>query len=147
MFRFRFGVEDLAQLRFAISPLFEAVSSLIALRDPASSAAHLPWVERTRGRIGGLDLGAALTMSPPKGYLPDFMTPPPSTPVVTIEEELAIVRSTPPEQVLHDVRVLLKGRRPPAVLQPFLDEPKRSVRHLADVLEQYWEVAIAPDWP
>lgn len=147
MFRFRFGIEDLAQLRFAISPLFEAVSSLIALRDPASAAAHLPWVERTRGQLADLDLGAALTMSPPSGYLPDFMTPPPTTPVVTIEEELAIVRATPAEQVLHDVRVLLKGRKPPAVLQPFLDEPEAAVQHLADVLEAYWERAIAPDWP
>jgi hypothetical protein len=38
----RFGSEDLANVRFAISPAIEVVRSLSALRDPAARALHLP---------------------------------------------------------------------------------------------------------
>ena len=147
MFRFRFGVEDLAKLRFAISPMFEMVSSLVALRDPSSAATHLPWVQRTRGRLAGLDLGAALTLAPPSGYIPDYITPPPMTPVACIEDELAILRATPREQVVRETRIFIDGRQPPAALRELVDEPERGIARLADVLEAYWERALAPDWP
>ena len=147
MFRFGFGVQDLARMRFAISPMFEMVSSLVALRDPSSAATHLPWVERTRGKLAGLDLGAALTLAPPTGYIPDFITPPPMTPVASIEDELAILRATPREQTVHEMGIFLRGRKPPAVLRELVDEPERGIARLADVLEAYWERAVAPDWP
>jgi DNA-binding transcriptional ArsR family regulator len=147
MFDFHFGVEDLARLRFAISPMFETISSMVALRDPASAATHLPWVERTRGNLQGLDLGAALTLAVPTGYIPDFVTPPPTTPVASMADELELLRATPREQVEHDMGLLLGGRRPPAALRELVEDPMRGIARLADALEAYWERAIAPDWP
>lgn len=44
MVRFVFSVEDLALTRFAISPMWELVHSLVALRDQSHAALHVPWL-------------------------------------------------------------------------------------------------------
>ncbi len=56
MVRFVFSVEDLARTRFAISPMFELVHSLVALRDPSHAALHVPWLRSLSGRLDGLPL-------------------------------------------------------------------------------------------
>ena len=55
MVRFVFAVEDLARTRFAISPMWELVGSLTALRDPSTAALHLPWLRSLSpsGPVGG----------------------------------------------------------------------------------------------
>ncbi|MFF4317900.1 ArsR family transcriptional regulator [Streptomyces sp. NPDC001568] len=52
MITFELDVEDLADTRFALSPLHETVLSLRVLREPGLSALHLPW---RRSVLGGLD--------------------------------------------------------------------------------------------
>src|SRR5215217_1998073 len=76
-----------ARVRFAFSPLQEVVMSLGALSDPGRHVVHLPWVERTREALGssGVDLGPALALTRGEGYIPDFLTPPPLTPLPTFE--------------------------------------------------------------
>src|SRR3954452_13521444 len=97
MVTYEFCLEDLARTRFAISPMWEAVASLRLLLQPERAALHLPWVSELRdGRLRDLDLRAAAAMLPPRGYIPDFLTPPPTDPLVDFEEELDAMRRTPP---------------------------------------------------
>ena len=56
MVRFVFSLEDLALTRFAISPMWELVRSVLALRDPSHAALHLPWLRSLSGRLHGLAL-------------------------------------------------------------------------------------------
>jgi DNA-binding transcriptional ArsR family regulator len=148
MATYKFGVEDLLQLRFAISPMWEVVASLRRLRDPPGAGVHVPWLARLRdGRLADIDLTAAVALTPPKGYVPDFISPPPSTPLARFEDELETVRETPPPQVRHDVAVLLGSRRPPPALEPFLRTPKKAVTRLTAELARYWSAAIEPYWP
>jgi DNA-binding transcriptional ArsR family regulator len=144
---FEFGIEDLARLRFAISPMWEVVASLRRLRDPSAAGPHLPWIDGLRGRLGGIELGPALHLTPARGYVPDFMSPPPTTPLARFEDEIELVRASPARQVRRDMELLLGGRPAPPVLEPFLSSPVRSVKRLADQLERYWAVAIEPHWP
>src|SRR5436190_20614574 len=105
MATYEFGVEDLLQLRFAISPMWEVVASLRRLRDPAGAGVHLPWLAGLRdGRLSGIDLAPALALTPPTGYVPDFVSPPPTTPLARFEDELDTVRDTPPRQIRSDSR-------------------------------------------
>ena len=99
MIRFRFGHEDLVRTRFAISPLFDLVWSTDALRDPARRSLHLPWVRAARERLGDFDytLLDLLGTSSYVGYVPDFISPPPTTPLAEFDDELARVRATPPD--------------------------------------------------
>jgi Family of unknown function (DUF5937)/Helix-turn-helix domain len=147
MLTFEFTVDDLARTRFAISPLWELVTSLRLLQDPDLAGMHLPWVRQALPVARGLDLGTALAVTPSRGYIPDFLTPPPSTPVASFKDELELMRATPAKQVRNDVERLLKGRRPSARLRAVLDHPRREVNRMATSFDEYWRLCLEPHWP
>lgn len=147
MINFRFSVDDIARTRFAISPMWETAAAIRALRNPSALALHLPWVKRIRPKLRELDLSLPLALLPRKGYIADFLTPPPSTPLASFEDELELVRTTPADLIRHDVGVLLSDGIPREQLQPYLDDPRGTVERLAEVLRRFWEVALKQDWP
>jgi DNA-binding transcriptional ArsR family regulator len=148
MATYEFGIEDLLQLRFAISPMWEVVASLRRLGDPPGAGVHVPWLAELRdGRLAGIDLAPALALTPPKGYVPDFISPPPTTPLARFEDEIELVRGTPEHVVRHDLELMLGRKRLPPVLEPFLTTPGKALRTLAEELVRYWTVAIEPYWP
>ena len=146
MIEYIFRTEDLARTRFAISPVWETAAAIRALRNPSVASLHLPWVKRIRPHLKEMDLSLPLALLPRKGYIADFLTPPPISPLMSFEDELEVIRATPPELVDHDVMLLIEAGSPPDSLQPFLDDPEGSVERLADALEEFWEVAMEPDW-
>ncbi|MFI0926329.1 ArsR family transcriptional regulator [Streptomyces sp. NPDC021012] len=85
----RFGVDDLAQLRFAVSPLWESVAALRASADPGRHALHLPWI-KTASAVGRERTGLL-------PHLPELeaLAPPPRCPLAEIEEELALFPGPP----------------------------------------------------
>ncbi|GAA0415309.1 transcriptional regulator [Acrocarpospora corrugata] len=141
----RFGADDVARLRFAFSPLWELVSSLRVLRSPARHSLHLPWLRMVRPRLRALDLTELLALVPPDGYFPDFLTPPPDTPLPDFAAELQRVRLTPPDQAAEEVGWLQQPLDP--AIQRFLRDPAAGVRRVADTLDAYWTVALAEFWP
>src|ERR687887_974661 len=147
MVRFVFTLEDLALTRFAISPMFELSDSLRALRAPDVAALHVPWIERLKGRVSDLDLGTALRLHQPRGYTPDFITPPPGGPLAEFGEEIELVRKVPAAQVRRDIEIYGRRHGWTPDIQAFIDHPRREARRLADTLEAYYEIAIAPYWP
>ena len=147
MIRFAFSVEDLARTRFAVSPMWEAVRSLGALRDPAYAALHLPWLRGLSGRLGGLALEPVVALIPPRGYAPDFLTPAPVGPLGRIEDDLAALRRTPLRQIRHDIALFHSEHPRTRLPDAWLEHPRREIRRLADTLEAYWERALAPVWP
>lgn len=76
----RLGVQDLANVRFAISPLWESLAAYRAVNDPGAHAVHLPWIRSAR------DLHARFPAL--SGDLSGLLTPP-RCPLAEIEEELA----------------------------------------------------------
>lgn len=140
--------EDVARIRFAFSPLWELVASLRTLRQPARQSLHLPWIKAVRPRLAGLDLTELLALVPPTGYLADFITPPPDTPLPDFAAELERVRHTAPERVLDELAHLREaGRADPAVLDRLAADPEAAVARAADALEAYWETCFAEFWP
>jgi hypothetical protein len=146
--RFRFGHEDLVRTRFAISPLFDLVWSTDALRDPARRSLHLPWVRAARDFLRGFDYSLLdmLATSSGAGYVPDFISPPPTTPLADVDAELARVRATPHEQVAQEVGWRFDGVPVPDAARPLLDDPDRGLDELTRVMRGYFERAIAPWW-
>src|SRR5215210_4519207 len=144
---FEFTLDDLARTRFAISPMWELVTSLRMLRDPARVAMHLPWVREALPIARGLELGVALALAPSQGYIPDFLTPPPHTPVATFEAELEEMRATTPAQVRADVATLFGRRRMPEAVAALVARPRRELARLADTLAEYWHATLEPHWP
>ena len=143
----RLGAESLAHVRFAVSPLTEAMRSVHALEDPGSRAIHLPWVAATRKAVAGLDLAPLRALVPGDVYTPDFTSPPPAGPLVELEDELAAMLAVPSERVAAEVARTYRGRPMPPALEPFVTRPERAVAGLADLVRAYWDAALAPSWP
>ena len=149
MIRFRFGHEDLVRTRFAISPLFDLTWSTDVLRDPAAHSLHLPWARAARRRLEGFDfeLLDLLAIASPHGYAPDFVAPPPTTPLAELDDELARVRATPHERVAREVGWRFEGAAVPDAARALLDDPERGLAELTTMMAEYFERAIAPWWP
>lgn len=136
--------QDLANTRFAISPIAETVGALLTLARPRE-----PWLARWAddhrtafADLAGDPVAAALLDLPrTRRYLPDFITPPPAEFHPAFETELAAVRATSPERVRADLAPR-RGDRVPAAL----DTPDAADR-VADLLEKVWACFIEPDWP
>ncbi|GAA1180686.1 biotin operon repressor [Kitasatospora gansuensis] len=143
-----FSTRDLARTRFALSPLWELVASVRVVKHPAEHPFFRPWSDEVRPRLAasGLDWGLLADLVPqPPQLIPVFIAPPPTASVPDIGLELAVLKSTAPEQV----RSGLSGRRSPRSerIEQLLDNPHRGLAELAEVMAAYWEIALAPYWP
>jgi DNA-binding transcriptional ArsR family regulator len=147
MVEVRFDTDSLSGVRFAVSPLFEATLSIGALSAPASAAVHLPWLELAGKRTAGLDLDVPRLLLGADGYAPDFINPPPSGPTAELDDELAVMLATPAAQIRAEVRRSYEDRPLPAALEPFIERPRAAVRQLAQLMRDYWELALADHWP
>ncbi|WP_274561998.1 ArsR/SmtB family transcription factor [Streptomyces spiramyceticus] len=142
---FDFTPGDLARLRFAFSPVSEAVASLRMLQDPGRHALHLPWIRGVRPRLRAMDLRLLFALAPLGAYIPDFLTPPPTGPLPDIAAELDLVASADPDEAAREVaRVPAADTRP---VQEFLADPAAGTARAAAQLRQYWDTALAPYWP
>ncbi|MGA4837991.1 ArsR/SmtB family transcription factor [Streptomyces sp. G45] len=150
MISFVLDVEDLADTRFALSPLHETLLSLRVLQDPGLSALHLPWRRSVLGRLGELDTGLLLSLVARRRTLPDFLTPHPTAFAPAFDEEIAAVRRTPPARVRHDLLLTHAPDPLPEALRA-AEGDDASAAGLRDalcaLLRQYWQVALEPLWP
>jgi DNA-binding transcriptional ArsR family regulator len=146
MIRFRLDADDLARSRFAISPLMELQMSLTALREPERYSIHAPWMTRARARLSGLDLTLLETLVPARGWVPDFAAPPPLEPAPEPEAEIERVRTSDPELVRHEIGWIWP-QGVPDVMRPLVDDTPRGLEAVARAMREYWERAMAPDWP
>ncbi|MET9793071.1 ArsR/SmtB family transcription factor [Streptomyces canus] len=138
------GVDDLASVRFAISPLQETCHSLWALRDPGDFPLHLRWLRLIRPRLADLDRELLMALVSERRWLPDFITPRPLSRMPEMEEELQTVRNADPATVRRDVQTAYRDQRMPEVLR---GDPAALRDRIADVLEAYWRTALERYWP
>jgi DNA-binding transcriptional ArsR family regulator len=150
--------DDLAEIRFAFSPIWELGMSLYKpMRDPSKHALHLPWVQEATKAIEGRDLQVLFAVVPPSGvggqvhpYIPDFLTPPPETPFPQFEDELEQVSRTDPVRISTELSHMidsLEGAAVPALTQAILDDPAPFVPRLAEQMREYWRLTIEQHWP
>ncbi|MEV6873198.1 DUF5937 family protein [Amycolatopsis sp. NPDC051128] len=141
-----FSTEDLAHTRFAFSPAWEIVASVRVLNQPGEHALHLPWIKRATAALdgAGLDIGLLRDLAP-RRHLPGFLAGTPSTPLPELAAELADLRDVPAHVVRRELDAMT-GPRPPA-LGRFHRDPEAGLDRLATLMERYWDLVLAPDWP
>lgn len=146
MLRIDIGAEDLAQTRFACSALHETMASLRVLADPSAHAMQLPWLRDALPRLDGLELGLLRSLVPARGYVPDFVTPPPASPLPEFEAELERVAAVDAERIGAEITVAFAGAAPDVVRDAFRD-PAAGLRRLTAELEAYYGAALRHWWP
>lgn len=143
----RLSNNDLANVRFAISPLWECVSAFKACLDPSRHALLLPWTTKVRSRIAGIDWEPlTLLASLPRGSIPDFLVSQSITPLPVFADEIASLQQTSARVVSAEIRVAYRSGVP-RPLQSAIADPSAFVVRIASLLEKFWERALAPEWP
>lgn len=144
----KFTPDDVARVRFAFSPLWELVLSLIVLRAPERHSLHLPWVRSVLPRLGDLDLSELFAIVPVRGMTADFITPPPSSPLPDFSAELDLLRQTTEEQVAADLGGEPGVRGVPGPIKDrILNDPRGGIDRISNTVQAYWDLAFAEYWP
>ena len=152
MLRIVVGPDDLAATRFAIAPLAELEHLLRKIDGPAGRTQTGELVRASRWGQRYLPLrhtlqARALRALRPTGWGPDFVAPPPTAMARTPADDLATVRATPLDVARRQIAEAV------AETGPLDDEVQAVFRRrdvvawLADAMEAFWKVLIAPDWP
>ncbi|MFB6523140.1 DUF5937 family protein [Streptomyces sp. NPDC056401] len=145
-----FTATDLAQTRFAVSPMWEVVTSFRLLREESDPPLHRRWARQVRPRLlaAGLDRGWLAALIPGTGYLADFLNPTPAGPFGELPAELAAIRRSPAAQVRADLDVLAAKTPCPAPrLRLLREEPEAALEKVTAEIETYWDLALGPYWP
>ena len=146
----RTGPDDLLHVRFAVSPLFETINAvrlLAGVRDGFEQ--HASWLAAV-GPDAGDGLPALLAVHARRGYVPDFISPPPASPSPSAAEQIAEVRATPLARVERELLLCRRGPREPhalAVIDELIRDPARALAIFLAELERAWERLLAPFWP
>jgi DNA-binding transcriptional ArsR family regulator len=144
------GPADLLRVRFAVSPLFEIIGAVRVLSGFGDETGqHAAWLA-SLGAGAPLGLEALLALHKPRGYVPDFVSPPPSSSSPNIEEQIGEVRRTPLEQVRSELTLGARDQPDPqarALLRDLIRNPARARETLAQQLELAWQRLIGARWP
>ncbi|MFD0367594.1 helix-turn-helix domain-containing protein [Streptomyces sp. NPDC127114] len=155
MMQLTVNAAGLARSRFAVSPLQQVTGTLMPWGlSPRGDFG--PWLAQARRslRRAGLPLLSTLALEG-AGYLPDFLSPYPTCPAPTIEDELELVAATDPERVMRELEFARRGRpayglqgiEPSETLRRAMSRGGRHVaRQAATELRRYWQLAFAPQW-
>ncbi|TGB07373.1 ArsR family transcriptional regulator [Streptomyces palmae] len=144
-----FSANDLAKVRFAISPMWEVAPSFRLLASDTAHPVHRPWIEQARPRVlaAGLDRGWLAELIGPSGYVPDFLTPAPVQPAPAPAAEWDAILASPADRVRQDLDHLARhqGHLGPR-LSSLHAAPSARLAKLVQEIRKYWELALAPYW-
>jgi hypothetical protein len=150
--KFVLSLADALRFRFTVSPLGEVVRLARAMANPRASTqgAHLAWLREQRPGLLRLqdehDLRPLLALLSARDYVPGFLTPPPSTEVGDIDDELQRVLRTDPDQVAREIEACLTNSRPiEADVERQLKSDDALVA-LSRLLDALWWALVAPRW-
>lgn len=121
--------------------------SIRTIGEPVRHSPHLPWLRRVRSLVRNFrDLDLLMALVPGTGGLPDFLTPPPATPLADLDDELEKLVSTPAHVVRRDLGATFPNGTP-AILAALERDPEAGLPRVAETIGSWFEVALRADWP
>ncbi|GAA1571769.1 MULTISPECIES: ArsR/SmtB family transcription factor [Kribbella] len=127
--------QDLADVRFAVSPVAEMVLSLRALREPGRFPLQLGWVRAVQPRVTELDWDVLRWLVNDTMGSPDFLTPRPSSPLTQLADELDLIASVDRDTFKKQL-IAVNGELPDAL----------TIDKVVNALSDYWQAMMAPYW-
>ncbi len=149
MLRIHFGAEDLVRTTLSSEPdpLWEVLLSLHMLQVHDGPVPYGAWRERMHRKLPRGTVDPLLTLAPPVGYSPDFLTP--SSHLTDFDDAVDQILSTPRRRIRTDLSRLTTTR--PTTDLEWVKElaggRPDSLRRLGDSIHLYHRTALAPYWP
>lgn len=137
---------DLGRIRFAHSPLVEVTESLWMLSSRRIQPLHRTWYDETRGKLGRIDLALLAAVVPARPVLARFLLPGASDPATTIQEQLRVVSQLPADELRQQIEDVWRGDPMPPKAHELISDGPAGPPRLAEVLWQYWVIAVEPYW-
>ena len=143
------GPDDWARCRFVRCTLFEVAQAVRVVFNPRRQRFQQPWldtIDQNQARARMPVLGA---INPDRGWIPDFIAPPPRLGERSVEDELALVAAYPTNLVAADLARSLDShltQRRRAVLEPLIADPQAGRAAVVSELRWAWTTLIAPSW-
>lgn len=147
--RIEISTADLAGTRFAVSPLGETISGLQQLAKPGAEPRTRWWVEWARERLARRPLRLAATwplLITGRLAWPQFLLPAPATTRTSIDDDLAAMRRTTPQEVVESLHRVFGDDLPPAALE-LAEAPAEQLAAIADELHEAHDHLVRPPWP
>lgn len=138
---------DMAETRFAYSPLLEIVTSYRVFISPETDFRYRLWVDEARRALYGHELSYLQALISWCRYIPDFLTPTPLLTTTSLEEELQQMMRTPDEVIRNNIQQLIEANGETEMLRDFLVYPRELLYCLIEDLRLYWERGLARHWP
>ncbi len=144
MSELRMAPGDFTQLRFAYSPLEEAISSLHMLHSGQVHPLHRRWAETAREQLRDLDTTLLRAIVSPQRVV---LTPPLDlTGANTIDRQLRLLADWPPSLLRAELEGVWHGLPMPAAARQVIADGPAGARRVAMALGAYWNAVIAPHW-
>ncbi len=145
----RLGPDDWARSRFVRSTLFEVAQAVRVLFNARTQHYQQPWLDTIDQGQARARLPVLQAINPDRGWIPDFIAPPPALSDRSVEDELALVAAYPIDLVAADLRRSLDShptQRRRGVLEPLIDDPEAGRAGVVGELRWAWSTLVAPNW-
>ena len=143
----RLTVSDLARTRFAYSPLAEVGESLYLLSSGSMYGLQRGWYADVAPRLGAVDMDLLLSVVPPRPWIADFLFIGAEDASTSIDSQLDWLRAIPADAFAAELGSVWRGGSPPPRIAELIEAGIGGPHILAEVLSEYWSVAIEPHWP
>jgi hypothetical protein len=147
--RIEISTADLAGTRFAVSPLAETISGLQQLTRPDADPRTRWWIEWARERLARRPLRLAAAwplLITGRSAWPQFLLPAPATTRTSIDDDLATMRRTTPQEVAESLHRVFGDDLPPAA-QELAEAPAEQLATIAAELREAHDHLVRPHWP
>src|SRR5215207_3513204 len=134
---------DLESFRFSYSPMIELVSSFKALNNPEHYGLFGAWLDEAQQALNGIEFPYLQAVALQKYYIADFVTQTPIKPRMTLDEEFALVRNTPPDLIRKHVNTVIETSEESEIRRHYLMYPQDAVDCLLAEMELYWDRVLA----
>ena len=118
--------DNLEKMRFAYRPLLEIPLSYRVLINPRFQSPYHWWIDETRRTVHDLEFPYLDALVPDQGYIPDFLTPTPTSNRADIEADFEELLATPDDVIRKGILELIEDYGNSEIRQFFLAHPPRS---------------------
>lgn len=148
MIRLRFGGPP--AVRLATSPAWELLGYALALRDGRHPAVPEGRIHEWRDELASEDMTALAFALSHRGFVPDFLVPPPSEPFGSVASDMARVEAAPVSEVTRDlvtIRSSANGDGADPTLHRWTGDRAEFRRDVAAQMTLLWGRLVEPLWP